>query len=53
MKLVVCESCDAEFAIKHTMENRLYKVVHCPFCGDDLNGELEDELEDYGEEYDE
>ena len=45
MKLVVCESCDAEFAIKHTMENRLYKVVYCPFCGDDLDDELEDDIE--------
>ena len=42
MKLVVCESCDAEFAIKHHLETRLYKVAHCPFCGDDLNEELED-----------
>tara|TARA_E500000331_G_C16843120_1_gene534404 strand:+ start:441 stop:602 length:162 start_codon:yes stop_codon:yes gene_type:complete len=53
MKLVVCESCDAEFSIKHNMENRLYKIEHCPFCGSELNNELEDELEDYGEEYDE
>ena len=53
MNLFVCESCDAEFRIKHAMDTRLYRVVHCPFCGDDLNDELEDELEDYGEEYDE
>tara|TARA_Y100001937_G_C7043362_1_gene295674 strand:+ start:762 stop:923 length:162 start_codon:yes stop_codon:yes gene_type:complete len=53
MKVFVCETCDAEFRLKHTMDNRLYKVMHCPFCGDDLNNELEDELEDYGEEYDE
>jgi predicted RNA-binding Zn-ribbon protein involved in translation (DUF1610 family) len=53
MKLVVCESCDAEFKIKHTMDNRLYNIVHCPFCGEELNKELELELEDYGEEYDE
>ena len=53
MKLVVCELCDAEFAIKHTMEPRLYRVSHCPFCGDELTGELEDELEYYGDEYDE
>tara|TARA_B100000780_G_scaffold73682_1_gene49479 strand:- start:419 stop:580 length:162 start_codon:yes stop_codon:yes gene_type:complete len=52
MKLVVCESCDAEFAIKHHLETRLYKVAHCPFCGDELNEELEDELDDYGEDYD-
>jgi len=51
MKLIVCESCDAEFRIKHDMSGRLYKVEFCPFCGDELNEELEDELEDY-EDYD-
>ena len=50
-KLVYCESCDAEFRIKHDMSGRLYKVEFCPFCGDELNEELEDELEDY-EDYD-
>ena len=53
MKLVVCESCEAEFKIKHTMDDRLYNIKYCPFCGSELNNELEDELEDYGEEYDE
>ena len=52
MKLIVCESCDAEFRIKHDMSGRLYKVEFCPFCGDELNEELEDELEDYDEDYD-
>jgi|TARA_B110000977_G_C10605661_1_gene310039 hypothetical protein len=32
------------------MSGRLYKVEFCPFCGDELNEELEDEL-DYDEEY--
>jgi len=50
MKLIVCESCDAEFRIKHDMSGRLYKVEFCPFCGEELNEELEDEL-DYDEEY--
>ena len=50
MQLIVCESCDAEFRIKHDMARRLYKVEFCPFCGDELNEELEDEL-DYDEEY--
>ena len=39
MKLFVCESCEAEFSIKHNMENR-------PFCGEELNNEeMEDEIE--------
>ena len=46
MKLFVCESCEAEFYIKHNMESRLYKIQHCPFCGEELNNEeMEDEIE--------
>ena len=52
MKLIVCEECDAEFRIKHDLDSRLYSIVHCPFCGDGLNKELEDELEDFEEDYD-
>ena len=53
MKLFVCESCEAEFSIKHNMESRLYKIQHCPFCGDALNEDLEDEVDDdYEEDYD-
>ena len=37
---------DAEFSIKHNMESRLYKIQHCPFCGEELNNEeMEDEIE--------
>ena len=52
MKLIACESCDAEFRIKPDLDNRLYNIVHCPFCGDKLNEENEDELEDFEEDYD-
>jgi len=45
MKLVVCESCEAEFQIKHSMDENYYRVIHCPFCGADLTEELEDEME--------
>ena len=50
-KLVYCESCDAEFRITHNMDKRLYKIMHCPFCGDDLNEENEDLLEEYEDEW--
>ena len=45
MKLVVCESCEAEFQIKHTMDEKYYRMNYCPFCGEDLSEELEDEIE--------
>ena len=51
MKLIVCLSCDAEFSIKHNMDKRLYNIVHCPVCGEELDNDLEDEIEDYEEEY--
>ena len=51
MKLIVCLSCDAEFSIKHNMDKRLYNIVHCPFFGEELDNDMEDEIEDYEEEY--
>ena len=35
MKLLVCESCEAEFQIKHSMDENYYRVIHCPFCGEE------------------
>ena len=45
MKLFVCESCEAEFRLKHTMDDSYYKVSYSPFCGEHLHDELEDEVE--------
>ena len=47
MKLIVCEECDAEFRIKHAMDEHYYSVKFCVFCGDELAEELEDEVEEY------
>ena len=45
MKLVVCESCEAEFSIKHSMDEYYYRITYCTFCGAELSDELEDEIE--------
>jgi rRNA maturation endonuclease Nob1 len=45
MKLLVCEKCEGEFKLKHTMDEGYYNVSFCPFCGEDLNEELEDIVE--------
>ena len=50
MKLVVCESCEAEFKIRHTKDERLYNIKYCPFCGDDIEEENEDILEEWEDE---
>ena len=45
MKLVVCELCEAEFSIKHSMDDYYYRITYCTFCGIELLDELEDEIE--------
>ena len=45
MNLIVCESCEAEFQIKHSLNERYYKIAFCPFCAESLNEEFEDEIE--------
>ena len=41
-KLIVCESCEAEYKIYHDMNDLYYIVLHCTFCGANLSKELED-----------
>ena len=50
MKLIVCESCEAEYKILHNIYERYYLVLHCTLCGADLSEELEDEIVEWGEE---
>ena len=45
MKLVVCESCEAEFSVFHNMDDYYYRITHCSFCGTELSDEFEDEIE--------
>lgn len=50
MKLIVCASCEAEFRIKHSMDENYYRTSYCPFCSEELQEELEDEVEDWDED---
>jgi len=45
MKILACESCEAEFQIKHSMDENYYRIVYCPFCGVAMNEEMEDIME--------
>ena len=44
-KLIVGESCEGEFKIRHSMDEGYYSISFCPFCGEELNDELEDDIE--------
>ena len=50
MKLIVCEECEAEFKITHSMDDHHYQITHCPFCGESVNDpDFVDEM-DWGED---
>lgn len=36
---IACDTCNAEFIIKHDMLEQSYLVTFCPFCGEDINEE--------------
>lgn len=38
-KTIVCLSCEAEFIIKHTMDDDHYRVEYCPFCAEQIDDE--------------
>lgn len=40
-----CSNCDADFKIKHDLDDVYYEVSFCPFCGGDIS-EDEEELDD-------
>jgi len=46
-KEILCESCDAVFRIQHNMDEHWYSVKHCPFCGDVLNSDNEDDIVEF------
>ena len=45
MKVIVCNECDAEFKVKHGMDESYYRVEWCVFCGNELSEENKDEIE--------
>lgn len=49
-KIIVCLYCEAEFQMKHSMDEISYNIVFCPFCGEDLEKEEEYDLYDEEEE---
>ena len=42
-----CDHCDAEFKIKHTLDEAYYEVNFCPFCGGEIVEDENEELDDY------
>ena len=39
----ICETCEADFEVKHEMDESFYEVHFCPFCGAQVNKEEEDD----------
>ena len=49
-KTILCEHCDASYTVQHDQDEKFYLIKYCPFCGDDIGEENEDELEEYEED---
>lgn len=49
-KILVCLECEAEFTLRHDMDDDHYKVEFCPFCGVELDNEEEYDFTDEEEE---
>jgi len=41
-KHYTCDDCDADFKVKHELDESYYDVNFCPFCGAQIDGEEED-----------
>jgi len=39
----ICETCEADFEVKHEMDESFFEVHFCPFCGAQVNKEEEDD----------
>lgn len=44
-KIIVCVSCEAEFTIRHDMDDNHYRVEYCPFCGETMEDDEDYEYE--------
>jgi len=44
-RIIASNNDEAEFQIKHSMDERYYQISFCPFCSEELSRELEDEIE--------
>lgn len=49
-KIFVCSSCEAEFTLRHDMDDDHYRVEYCPFCGEMLEDDEDYEYEINDEE---
>lgn len=41
-----CNHCDAVFKVKTLTDPETYLVYFCPYCGGDIEDEIEDEADD-------
>jgi hypothetical protein len=41
-----CDSCEAVFNVKHDNDPVYYTLQHCPFCGEDVSDDNQDEVQD-------
>ena len=48
-----CPECEASFTVLHDMDSKSYGIGYCPFCGEGINCEDDNEDENYDEDWEE
>jgi hypothetical protein len=43
-KALACVLCEADFTLRHDMDEDHYRITFCPFCGEELDNEEEYDL---------
>ena len=43
-KALACTLCEADFSVRHDMDDDHYRIEYCPFCGELLDDEEEYEI---------
>jgi len=49
-KIIFCSSCEAEFSLRHDLDEDHYRVEFCPFCAEELDMEDEYEIDEEDDE---
>jgi len=44
-KIFVCVKCEAEFTLRHDMDDDHYRAEFCPFCGELLEDDVDYEYD--------
>ena len=43
---IECTNCESVATVKHELDHHFYTVKYCPFCGEEIESDMEDRIDD-------